>query len=475
MTDDSMADGPGTADTPSGETPAAGKAGTGGHPAGEPAPAELRQRALDALTTARARTAVLTDCVDDRDLTAQHSPLMSPLVWDLAHIGNQEEQWLLRTVGGRPALRPEIDSVYDAFEHPRAARPALPLLPPAEARLYAHEVRGRVLDILDRAAFEGGGPLTDSAFAFGMIAQHEQQHDETMLITHQLRKGPAALTAPAPPADGAGEKLPPEVLVPGGAFTMGTSAEPWALDNERPAHRREVPAFRLDTVPVTCGAYLAFIEDGGYRDPRWWAGEGFEQIRRHEIGAPLFWRQEGGQWLRRRFGVTEPVPLDEPVLHVSWYEADAYARWAGRRLPTEAEWEKAARHDPATGRSRRFPWGDGDPTPGRANLGQRHLRPAPAGSYREGASPLGIRQLIGDVWEWTASDFLPYPGFAAFPYREYSEVFFGSDHKVLRGGSFGVDEVACRGTFRNWDLPVRRQIFAGFRTARDAAPGEGGG
>ncbi|WP_329402746.1 ergothioneine biosynthesis protein EgtB [Streptomyces melanogenes] len=430
-------------------------------------PEALRQRALAALTAARARTATLTSCVDDHDLTAQHSPLMSPLVWDLAHIGNQEEQWLLRAVAGRDAIRPEIDSLYDAFEHPRASRPSLPLLSPAEARRYAAEVRGRALDVLESTSLEGGPRLLDAGFAFGMIAQHEQQHDETMLITHQLRKGPAALAAPEPPK-GSTADLPAEVLVPGGPFTMGTSAEPWALDNERPAHHRFVPAFHLDTTPVTCGAYLRFIEDGGYTDERWWEPKGWAMVRQHELTAPLFWRREGGQWLRRRFGVTEPVPLDEPVLHVSWYEADAYARWAGRRLPTEEEWEKAARHDPATGRSRRYPWGDADPSSEHANLGQRHLRPAPAGAYPAGASPLGVRQLIGDVWEWTSSDFMPYPGFVAFPYREYSEVFFGPDHKVLRGGSFAVDQVACRGTFRNWDLPVRRQIFAGFRTARDA-------
>ncbi|WP_338674241.1 ergothioneine biosynthesis protein EgtB [Streptomyces sp. SCSIO 30461] len=426
----------------------------------------LRQRALDALTAARARTVLLTGCVDDHELTAQHSPLMSPLVWDLAHIGNQEEQWLLRAVAGREAIRPDIDPVYDAFEHPRAVRPSLPLLSPAESRAYASDIRCRVLDVLEKHPLRGG-PLVDSAFAFGMIAQHEQQHDETMLITHQLRSGSAALEAPDPPAGGV-SGLPSEVLVPAGPFAMGTSTEPWALDNERPAHSRELPSYYLDTVPVTNGAFEAFIDAGGYTDERWWADEGWAQIRKHGIEAPLFWRREAGQWLRRRFGVTEPVPADEPVLHVSWFEADAYARWAGRRLPTEAEWEKAARHDPVSGRSRRYPWGDTDPTPDQANLGQRHLRPAPAGAYPEGASPLGVRQLIGDVWEWTASDFLPYPGFTAFPYREYSEVFFGGDHKVLRGGSFAVDPVACRGTFRNWDLPVRRQIFAGFRTARDA-------
>jgi iron(II)-dependent oxidoreductase len=158
------------------------------------------------------------------------------------------------------------------------------------------------------------------------------------------------------------------------------------------------------------------------------------------------------------------------VQHVCWYEAEAYARWSGKRLPTEVEWEKAARWDPATGRSRRYPWGDDDPTPERANLGGVHLQPAPVGSYPSGASPLGVRQLIGDVWEWTSSDFRPYPGFRAFPYREYSEVFFGPDYKVLRGGSWAADRAAVRGTFRNWDYPIRRQIFSGFRCARDAAP-----
>nr|WP_234443432.1 ergothioneine biosynthesis protein EgtB [Streptomyces sp. NRRL B-24484] len=426
------------------------------------------------LLAARDRTAGLTGCVDDRDLTAQHSPLMSPLVWDLAHIGNQEELWLLRNVGGHDPMRPEIDPLYDAFEHPRAERPSLPLLPPDEARRYAHEVRGRVLDLLEASPLEGA-PLLDAGFAFGMIAQHEQQHDETMLITHQLRRGAAVLAAPHPPAATDG-RLPAEVLVPAGPFTMGTDTEPWALDNERPAHRVELPAYWLDTVPVTNAAYLAFVEDGGYREPRWWTPAGWEHRTQAGLVAPLFWSRDGGQWLRRRFGTVEPVPPDEPVLHVSWYEADAYARWAGRRLPTEAEWEKAARFDPATGRSRRYPWGDEPPAAEHANLGQRHLQPAPAGSYPEGTAPCGARQLIGDVWEWTASDFLPYPGFAPWPYKEYSEVFFGPEYKVLRGGSFAVAPVACRGTFRNWDYPVRRQIFAGFRTARsaDAASGTEG-
>jgi gamma-glutamyl hercynylcysteine S-oxide synthase len=426
----------------------------------------LRETIASLLLSARERTRGLTDCVDDDDLVRQHSPLMSPLVWDLAHVANQEELWLLRDVGGRDPMRPEIDPLYDAFEHPRAQRPTLPLLPPAEARAYAGEVRGRVLDLVERATFTGER-LVAGGFVFGMIAQHEQQHDETMLATHQLRRGAPVLSAPPPgPAPPDALALPREVLVPGGQFTMGTSAEPWALDNERPAHLVDVAPFYLDTAPVTNAEYAGFIADGGYDQMRWWSEAGWEHRRRAGLSGPAFWHREGGDWLRRRFGVTEPILPAEPVVHVCWYEADAYARWAGRRLPTEPEWEKAARFDPATGRSRRYPWGDAEPSPSHANLGQRHLQPAPAGSYPAGAAPCGARQLIGDVWEWTSSDLVPYPGFAAWPYREYSEVFFGPEYKVLRGGAFSSDPVACRGTFRNWDYPIRRQIFAGFRTAR---------
>jgi len=431
---------------------------------------DLKERIAAELTAARDRTALLTGSVDDADLVRQHSPLMSPLVWDLAHIANQEELWLLREVGGLDPMHPEIDPLYDAFEHPRAERPALPLLPPAQARAYGHEVRGRVLDLLERSRFSGSR-LLDDGFAFGMVAQHEAQHDETMLITHQLRTGPAVPPASPPPAPAADAlRLPREVLVPGGPFTMGTSTDPWALDNERPAHTVSLPGFYIDTTPVTCGEYAEFIADGGYDEPRWWTAEGWDHRQRAGLSAPLYWRFEGGQPLRSVFGRIEPAEPAEPVLHVCWYEASAYAKWAGRRLPAEAEWEKAARFDPATGQSRRYPWGSAEPTAELANLGQGLLRPAPAGSYPEGAAPSGARQLIGDVWEWTSSDFLPYPGFGAWPYREYSEVFFGTEYKVLRGGSFAVNPVACRGTFRNWDYPVRRQIFSGFRTARSAEP-----
>ncbi|MDT5025962.1 MAG: gamma-glutamyl hercynylcysteine S-oxide synthase [Micromonosporaceae bacterium] len=425
-----------------------------------------RIRAAAELGRARARSMALTDAADD-ELVYQHSPLMSPLVWDLAHVGNQEELWLVRDVGGRQPVRVDIDHLYDAFKQPRRIRPELPLLGPTEARTYLRTVRDKVLDLLDKVSFEGRRLLADG-FAFGMIVQHEQQHDETMLATHQLRTGVPLLAAPPPPPQPAAP-VGGEALIPAGPFIMGTSTEPWALDNERPAHTVELPAFFIDRVPVTNGQFRAFIDAGGYDNPAWWSTAGWAHRRNAGLSAPMHWHDDGTY---TRFGRREPIVADEPVLHVCWFEAEAYATWAGKRLPTEAEWEKAARVDAAGDRSRRYPWGDNDPTDERANLGQRHLAPARVGAYPAGASPRGVYQLIGDVWEWTSSDFHGYPGFVAFPYHEYSEVFFGRDYKVLRGGSFGTDAAACRGTFRNWDYPVRRQIFSGFRCARDA--GEAG-
>ena len=442
-------------------------------PAHDVDPEALRTQVAALLARARARSTALTDAVDEADLVAQHSPLMSPLVWDLAHIGSQEELWLVRDVGGREPLRPEIDGLYDAFRHSRASRVELPLLTPGEAREYVAQVRDKALDALGSSPLRGRR-LVEHGFAFGMIVQHEQQHDETMLATHQLRAGAPVLNAPAPPRAVA----PPAGIsasATAGPFSMGTDTEPWALDNERPAHAVDLPAYWIDTAPVTNGQYLEFVEAGGYDDPRWWSERGWAHRVEAGLQAPLHWQRDagasttGGTWWRRWFGVLEPVPAAEPVCHVCFFEAEAYAAWAGKRLPTEAEWEKAARFDPASGRSRRYPWGDDEPTEAHANLGQRHLRPAPVGAYPRGASPSGVHQLIGDVWEWTSSGWHPYPGFTVFPYPEYSQVFFGGDYRVLRGGAFGTDPSAVRATFRNWDDPIRRQIFTGFRCARDAA------
>ncbi|MGZ4456996.1 MAG: ergothioneine biosynthesis protein EgtB [Nocardioides sp.] len=439
--------------------------GTAPHSLSEDA---LKQYVADELERVRQRSFGLTTTVLDEDeLLAQHSRLMSPLVWDLAHVGNYEELWLLRAAAGIEAMRPELDSIYDAFEHPRAARPQLPMLRPDEAGDYIGLVRRKVLGALEDLRLDAGDPLLDDGFVFGMVLQHEHQHDETMLATHQLRRGvpvlPAGDALPAPVAP----VTTTEVVVPAGPFTMGTSADPWSYDNERPAHQRHLGAFAIDTTPVSNAAYRAFVEAGGYDDERLWGEAGWRWRCESGKRAPAFWFREGGSWQRRRFGRVEPLPDAEPVQHVCWHEADAYARWAGRRLPTEAEWEKAASWDPATATKRRFPWGDDGPTPDRANLGQQRFRPVQAGSFPAGASPYGVLQMLGDVWEWTSSEFTGYPGFTSFPYKEYSEVFFDEGYKVLRGGCWATDPLAVRTTFRNWDHPIRRQIFAGFRTARD--------
>jgi iron(II)-dependent oxidoreductase len=417
-------------------------------------PTEEVARGLEA---ARARTLQLTD-IDETELTAQHSPLMSPLVWDLAHIGQQEDLWLLR--GGNAAaqgrLPARMERLYDAFEHPRAERIRLPLLGPNEARSFIGDVRGQVFDRLERAA---------DLFPYVMVEQHEQQHIETMLATHQLRSGEPLL--------GPGAALPlgrtvdhDSVLVPAGPFVLGVDGtdEPWSLDNERPGHVVELPAFRIARFPVTNAEWQRFIDAGGYDTQRWWSARGWQHRIAAGLERPLFWSADKS---RRRFGVVEEIPPDEPVQHVCFFEAEAYAAWAGARLPSEQEWEKACAWDAEDGARRRWPWGSASVSAGVANLGGAALRPAPVGAYPAGASAYGVEQLIGDVWEWTSSGFAPWPGFTPMLYRQYSEPFFGGDYRVLRGGSWAVDGAAIRPSFRNWDLPIRRQIFAGLRLAWD--------
>jgi gamma-glutamyl hercynylcysteine S-oxide synthase len=411
------------------------------------------------LEAARTRTLGLTD-LDEPTLVAQHDPLMSPLVWDLAHVGQQEELWLLRggDVGRPGMLPPEVDALYDAFKHPRAERPALPLLPPVEARAYDHEVRGRVLDLIERTA-------ADDLFTAGMVVQHEEQHDETMLATLQLRQGPPLLLERR--ALPAGRRVDPDrVLVAGGPFTLGVDAatEPFSLDNERPAHAVDVGSFWIGRVPVSNRQWLEFIGDGGYARPELWSTRGWAYRIQASLERPLFWTGEG---TRRHFGQEEQVRPDEPVQHVCYFEAEAFARWSGGRLPTEIEWEKACAWDPVAGARRTWPWGSEPPGQERVNLGGLGLRPAPVGAFPSGASAYGVEQMIGDVWEWTSSDFVPWPGFTPMIYRDYSLPFFGGDYKVLRGGSWAVAPSTIRPSFRNWDYPIRRQIFTGVRVAWD--------
>ena len=432
--------------------------------------------AVRALEAGRVRTMELVAPLDPAALATQHSPLMSPIVWDLAHVANFEEQWTARVLGSAAddAERARRDHLYDAIRHPRRTRAELPLLSHDESFAYLHRVRTRTracLDELERAA--SAHDLLRDGYVWSMLAQHEAQHQETILQTIQI----AQLTYESHLRDDAEPRrlvVPPRalagtmVLVPGGDYAIGTDDRRVAYDNERPAHRARLERFRIDAAPVTCGAFLAFVDDGGYRRRELWSDDGWAWQQDSGTRQPASWLRTADGWAERQFGRVVPFDPVRPVVHVCWYEADAYARWAGKRLPTEPEWEVAAAIDPERGIARRYPWGDAAPRREHANLDQRTFGPLPIGAYPAGRSFFGCEQMIGDVWEWTSSDFAPYPGFVAFPYREYSEVHFGRGYKVLRGGSWATRPVAIRNTFRNWDLPQRRQIFAGFRCAEDA-------
>jgi gamma-glutamyl hercynylcysteine S-oxide synthase len=422
-------------------------------PVDRPTPEAAQVRAR--LVEARRRTLALIAGVSDHDLNRVHHPLMSPLVWDLGHIAAFEDLWLAQRTGGLDPLRPDLARVYDAAETPRGERGDIPYLRHAEALEFMRETRARSLAVLERGA--GLGPLWE------MVVQHEHQHNETMLQTLQL--GEAGVCAPRRRQQPAASSAGGTVRVEAGPFARGDAGEQFAYDNERPQQFVHVPAFELDRTPVSNGAYRAFIEDGGYRRRALWCEEGWAWRTAQGVERPLYWTGEGQV---RSFERLEPLDPDLPVMHVSWYEADAYARWRGARLPTEAEWEKAASWDPARGEKRRFPWGGEPPDCSRANVDQLGFGPAPVGAFPAGASPYGVLGMAGDCWEWTASDFRGYPGFRAHPYREYSEVFFGATYKVLRGGSWASRPPICRATFRNWDYPRRRQIFAGFRCTADA-------
>ena len=332
-------------------------------------------------------------------------------------------------------MRGELGRLYDAIENPRAARNELPILRGEELRAYMAEVRERTLDVLDSLDLaDTGDPLIRGGFVYELILAHEHQHNETMLQLLQMVPGyePAA-SDPAPAVEpvAAGPEM---VRVEGGTFEVGDPGLGFAYDNERPRHEVALAAFEIDRTPVTNRAFAEFIADT-------------------RAEPPLYWEPDGaGGWVRTAMGRREEISPDHPVVHVDHHAAEAFARWAGKRLPTELEWEVAA-----CGAS-----------PARANLDHLAWGTAPAGAYADAPAASGALQMLGDVWEWTSSRFTAYPGFAAFPYPEYSEVFFGDDYFVLRGGAWATRRDVIRTTFRNWDLPERRQIFSGLRCARDA-------
>ncbi len=365
---------------------------------------QSKEAIADRLAEARRRTYELIEPLDDAQLNRVYSPILSPLAWDLGHIANFEELWLVQTIGEREPLHGELGRFYDAIENPRKNRGELPILRDAELRSYLAEVRERTLDVLDQVEIDADAedPLLREGFVYEMLIAHEQQHNETMLQLLQLVDGYEPLRPVGTESVTSGPEM---IALDGGEYEIGAAASGFAYDNERPRHRVELAPFEIDRTPVTNAAYTAYMEATGAEPPLYWEGNA-----------------EAG-WVSVAMGRNEPADPAQPVIHLSWQEADAFARWAGKRLPSEQEWEAAC-----------------------AEL-----------------------HAVGQVWEWTSSDFLAYPGFEPFPYREYSAVFFGDEYKVLRGGSWATDHAVMRPSFRNWDLPQRRQIFSGFRCARDSA------
>ena len=418
------------------------------------------------LAEARQRTLGLVAAVADADADRQHSPVASPLAWDLGHIAAFEDLWLCHRAGGLAPLRPDMWEVYDATETPRSGRGQLDFLPVREARAFMADVRARTLEVLARADLsQDSDPLNARGFVWEMVLRHEHQHNETMLQGLQL--APAGIFVPErSPIAGLAERSPAGMVTIGaGGFLLGAGHDQFGYDNERSQHEVELRSFAIDRTPVTIGQYLEWVEDGGYERRESWSEEGWAWRVREDVERPLYVAPGGSTRSFERIGMPR---LDEPVLHVSWFEADAFARAHGKRLPTEAEWEKAATWDAASGSKRTYPWGEAAPDPALANLDQTAFAPAPVGAHPKGASAYGVLGMVGDAWEWTASDFGAFPGFAAFPYSEYSEIFFGAGYRVLRGGSWATRARTASTTFRNWDLAQRRQIFAGFRCAVDA-------
>ncbi|MGI9181285.1 MAG: ergothioneine biosynthesis protein EgtB [Longimicrobiaceae bacterium] len=424
------------------------------------------ERAAELLTEARERTLLLIGPLSEQELRSQHTRLMSPILWDLGHIAHFEELWLLHNLDG-PIEFVEMPGMFNPFENPRAVRGALPLPSIQHTLEEMARARRRVLDRLAQGELDGESPLLREGYVFHMVAQHEYQHDETILQALQLKedspyRAPRAMAPPEPQSSPGGM-----VRFPGGEVSIGTDDRSAAYDNERPRHSVRLDPFMIDVAPVTSGEYLEFIQAGGYSEPSLWSKAGWKWLQEAEVSAPQFWEEQEGIWHVRRMDRTLPLDPRTPVCHVCYYEAEAYAHWAGKRLPTEFEWEAAASWDPERGEKRLYPWGDEPPTPLHANLDQLAFEPAPIGAFPRNISPVGCYGMIGDIWEWTSTDFHGYPGYETFPYKEYSEVFFGSEYKVLRGGSWATRPGAIRTTFRNWDYPIRRQIFSGFRCARD--------
>ena len=409
----------------------------------------LQQAISLAFYQCRANTLALFADMDEATFRCQVHPDFSPVGWHLGHIAYTESLWLLERSAGNACLFPQYRKFFAADGLPKSQRVQLPNL--EEIYYYLDTVRKQVLNYLEVA------DLNQQERLLRFLLQHESQHCETIAFLLELAKSQESkvnsqkLFSPSSPP------LPPLIKIPAGKFEIGSNSID-ALDNERPAHKVYLDTYYIDRYPVTCGQYRVFMEAGGYENPGFWSKAGWEWLQIEQVGEPLYWH--------------DVLSADNhPVCGVSWYEAEAYCRFVGKRLPTEAEWEKAVSWDADMNRRRIYPWGDEEPTPQHCNCvdvtsPQKNcliINTTPVDAYPDGQSAYGLYDTLGNVWEWTASWFDGYDGFEMYPYVGYSQVYFDQQHRVLKGGSWATNPFALRSSFRNWYHPGVRQIFAGFR------------
>ena len=430
--------------------------------------------ALDLLTTlidARNVELELLDGIADAHLLGQQSHFLEPPIWEMGHVGWFQEYWLLRHLDGAETILPGADGIYDSFKVSYRLRWEHAYPSRRETLEYLAAVLERSIGRID-----GREPTTKEKYFYTLAALHEDMHAENLtLILQTLGHRRPRLTsfdraAASPPVDEAYQ--PHDVEVRGGPFMLGAApGEPFVFDNEKWAHPVVLESFHISSTPVTNAQFQAFVDDGGYRRRELWSARGWDWRRRARIDRPLFWVADGPRWFERVFDEIVPLRPWHPVACVSWWEAEAFCKWARRRLPTEAEWEMAASFDPESGGKRRFPWGDTAPTPEQASLDYRAGGTVDVRALAAGDSALGCRQMIGNVWEWVADTFAAYPGFVCDPYQEYSQPYFGTK-KVLKGGCWATRSRLIRNTWRNFYMRQRRNIFAGFRTCAPRVVGE---
>jgi iron(II)-dependent oxidoreductase len=425
---------------------------------------------IDALVDARRVELELIEGIADSQMLGRKAHFLEPPIWEMGHVGWFQEYWILRHLDHAGTLLPGSDEVYDSFNVSYKLRWDHAYPSRRETHAYIGEILKRSIGRLESRI-----PGAQDVYFYTLGALHEDMHTENLtLILQTLGYARPKLSlfdraCGDPPVDPAYK--PHDIAVPGGTFLLGAMPdEPFVFDSEKWAHPVEVKPFCISSTSVTNAEFSAFTDDGGYRRRQLWDRRGWDWRRREGVEHPLFWsRAAGGRWFERGFDQVVPLEPWHPVVHVNWYEAEAYCRWAKRRLPTEAEWEMAASAEPTpdgrslTGRKRRFPWGDDPPTPKRANLDYQAGGTVDVRALAAGDSAFGCRQMIGNVWEWVADTFQPYPGFVCDPYQEYSQPYFG-EKKVLKGGCWTTRSRLIRNTWRNFFKRHRRNIFAGFRT-----------